>query len=332
VGRARFSPDGARLLLTAGRAARILNATNAETVLPPLAHRSAVSDALWSPDGQSIATAAPDDGVQLWNVTTGESTARLPGSEGVRHMALGPDGKRLATAHNDRTVRLWDLKSRRGLFEPWHASNSIRKIAFAPHGRHFAFSTASADGESEVQVRDAATGALVVQILHRNELNDFEYSRDGRYIVTASEEGTARVWDAVTGAAVSPWLVHTYAIQQANFSPDGMRLVTLGSRGFVRLWNARTGEPLTTFFDFTRNEGDYRAQFSPDGERLLFTTGAQSAWILDLTPEQASLDELKLRALVLSCSRVDPVGGVAPVDNEGLNHAWQQLRALRHQH
>ena len=329
AGRARFSPDGARLLLAAGRTARVLNATNAENVLPPLTHRSVVSDALWSPDGSSMVTAAPDDGVQLWSARTGELTARFPESKGVREVALSPDGKHLATAHNDRTVRLWEVSSQRRLFEPWHAPYAIRKIAFAPHGRHFAFSTASADGESEVQVREVATGAQVVRILHRNELNDFEYSRDGRYMVTASEERTARVWDAVTGEAVSPWLIHTYAIQRANFSPDSTRLVTLGTRGFVRLWSARTGEPLTTFFDFTRDDGDYRAQFAPDGQRLLFTTGAQSAWILDLIPERASLDELKLRARVLSCTRVDPVGGVAPLDNESLNDAWKRLRALQ---
>jgi WD40 repeat protein len=244
-------------------------------------------------------------------------------------LSLSHDGKIIATAHTNLTVQLWSLSSRQRLLEPWRARAPVGKLVFAPHGRQVAFSIVSRNTESEVQVRSVATGALVASIAHRNELTDFEYSRDGRRIVTGSEDRTARVWDAATGEAISPWLIHQYEIQAVQFAPDGERIVTLGTRGLVRLWNASTGEPLTASFDFNRDNGGYRAQFSPDGLRLLFTTGAKKAWILDLQPERATLDELKLRAMVYSCMRLDPSGGVAPVDNETLNRAWGTLRAAR---
>jgi len=328
VRHARFSPDGAQVLLTAGDAAQVIDA-GGRTVLPPLRHRGAVTDALWSPDGKWIVTAGKE-GVQLWNAGTGESSGPFAESDGVVALALSGDGKTIATAHTNRTVRLWSLSSRQCILAPWFVRAPVGKLAFAPDGRHVAYSVVPANTDSEVQVRDLTTGGLVTSVTHRNELTDFEYSRDGRRIVTTSEDRTARVWDAGTGEAISPWLIHPYEIQAAHLAPDGERLVTLGTRGFVRLWNASTGEPLTSSFDFTRDNGRYLAQFSPGGERLLFTTGARSAWILDLQPEQASLDELKLRAMALSCMRLDPSGGVAPLDNATLLNAWQELRSKTH--
>ena len=43
----------------------------------------------------------------------------------------------------------------------------------------------------------------------------------GRRIVTASEDKTARVWDATTGKALSEPMKHDDAVRSAQFSPDG---------------------------------------------------------------------------------------------------------------
>lgn len=72
-----------------------------------------------------------------------------------------------------------------------------------------------------------------------------EFSPDGKRVVTASYEGTARVWDAQTGDLVGSPLRHDSAVNHASFSPDGQRVITTSYDNTARVWDARTGEPLT---------------------------------------------------------------------------------------
>ena len=57
-------------------------------------------------------------------------------------------------------------------------------------------------------------------------MNRAAFSPDGRRIVTASEDHTARVWDTATGEPISPPMKHEGAVWHAAFSPDGRRVVT----------------------------------------------------------------------------------------------------------
>ena len=52
------------------------------------------------------------------------------------------------------------------------------------------------------------------------------FSPDGRRVVTASTDGTARVWDASSGKFIAPLRGHSGWVLKAAFSPDGLRVIT----------------------------------------------------------------------------------------------------------
>jgi WD40 repeat protein/uncharacterized protein with von Willebrand factor type A (vWA) domain len=81
--------------------------------------------------------------------------------------------------------------------------------------------------------------AHLVAFAHTAPVRSASFSRDGLWVVTASDDGTARVWNVRTGAAVSPPLQHGPAVLVARISPDRKWVVTGASDGSVRLWETR---------------------------------------------------------------------------------------------
>jgi WD40 repeat protein len=65
------------------------------------------------------------------------------------------------------------------------------------------------------------------------------FSPDGGRLATASQDTTARIWDAASGQELLK-LTHDDAVNAAAFSPDGGRLAT-ASGDTARIWVLEEG-------------------------------------------------------------------------------------------
>jgi WD40 repeat protein len=61
---------------------------------------------------------------------------------------------------------------------------------------------------------------------HSGYFKDTAFSPDGRRVVTASADKTARLWDAETGTTIAVLKGHGDVVRMATFSPDGQRVAT----------------------------------------------------------------------------------------------------------
>jgi WD40 repeat protein/transcriptional regulator with XRE-family HTH domain len=112
---------------------------------------------------------------------------------------------------------------------------------------------------------------------HTQSVGAVQFSADGTRLLTASQDGTARVWDAATGATLlTVGDGQKYgAVNVAAFSPDGKRLVTGHDDHTARVWDAVSGRELLTLTGHT--DFVYSVAFSPDGTRL--ATGSNDGMI-----------------------------------------------------
>jgi hypothetical protein len=77
---------------------------------------------------------------------------------------------------------------------------------------------------------------------HDDKATDVTFSPDDRWVLTASDDHTARVWDVVTGKPrFAVPLRHDDAILHASFSPDGSRILTASADSTAGVWDAGTG-------------------------------------------------------------------------------------------
>ena len=78
---------------------------------------------------------------------------------------------------------------------------------------------------------------------HEDDIRSAAFSPDGKRIVTASWDRTARIWDAATGKPIGePLRGHEDVVMSAAFSPDGQRIVTASKDRTARVWDAATGQ------------------------------------------------------------------------------------------
>ncbi|MUG95108.1 hypothetical protein F7734_23195 [Scytonema sp. UIC 10036] len=108
----------------------------------------------------------------------------------------------------------------------------------------------------------------VANMSHEDEVNAVAFSPDGKYLATASDDNTARVWNAASGKEVF-LLKHEDKVNAVAFSPDGKYLATASDDNTARVWNAASGKEV---FLLKHNPDEItnvtNITFSPDGKYL----------------------------------------------------------------
>ncbi|SAL51125.1 WD domain-containing protein [Caballeronia cordobensis] len=137
----------------------------------------------------------------------------------------------------------------------------------------------AADESALRTLMDRDTDLVTVFSPHPDLVASAVFSPDGKRVVTASADHTARVWDADTGKPVGAPIIHVATVYSARFSPDGKRVVTASADGAARLWHADTGNLVGA--PMTHDADVYSASFSPDGKRVVTASGDKTARVWD---------------------------------------------------
>ncbi len=279
----------------AGRTARLVTrsadgtvrqwdvATGRQVEPPYDRHSGEVGAAVYSPDGQWIASGGTDRTVRVWRSSGGEDVAVLLGHTGsVTEVAFAPVGHRLASLSADRgrgwagddTVRVWDVDPRATLPVLRGHISYVYPVAFSPDGRWLA----SGGWDSTVRLWDAATGEPCASLPHPGIVLCLAYGPDGLWLVAGNDgEDGLRIWDMTTARVRKEIQGPAGMLHFLIVSPDGSRvaMTALGPqlKFHLRVCDVASGERLFSA------EGAALA-YSPDGRWLAVRDGDEKTVLL----------------------------------------------------
>jgi WD40 repeat protein/serine/threonine protein kinase len=206
--RAAFHPKGKLLAFGGGDGAvRLWDPAKDETVAVLSGHEGTAGDVAFRPDGLQLASGGVDGAVRLWDVETREPVAVLRGHAGiVFRVAYSADGRLLASASADMTVRLWDVATGQALAVLPHGS-AVYGVAISPNGTRLAAGCANNAirlWDVGIAVRAGGKEAPEAEVaeLHGHDayVHAVDWSPDGTRLISASGDGTVRVWDSLPPA------------------------------------------------------------------------------------------------------------------------------------
>ena len=113
---------------------------------------------------------------------------------------------------------------------------------------------------------------------HDGPVTMARFSPQGDLVVTASQDGTARVWSAESGIPVGQFLKHQARVNHAEFHPDGRQILTASSDGTAQRWEAQTGEKIGS--PLRHQSSIATARFNPTGTQIatLSDDGVARLW------------------------------------------------------
>ncbi|MER8734541.1 AAA family ATPase [Mesorhizobium sp. M1227] len=332
--RASFSPDGNRVV-TAARdsTVRVWDAKSGAQLFV-VQQPGGFPTAKFSPDGTRVLTASDDNNhaMSIWDARNGANILTLKGG-GTSFADFSPDGYSFAAGQgNSRTVGIWITETGEQI-KNWRIPNWPDEVVFSPNGNRLLVTSWSPYTYAETSgLWDVTKGTEIAALGgHKSDTHSGTFSHDGRLATTVSIDGTARLWDGVTGklrnvlGEETPGLRLTDVTPHTNdqevnsaFSHDDKLLATASMDGGVRVWDVENASLLTSL------SGHHalveHVEFSPVDNTLLTAShdGTARLWDIDGILTDELLHKYSPNFAVFSPDNIHLVTG----GGDSLAHLW----------
>jgi YVTN family beta-propeller protein len=290
---ADFSPDGEQIVTTGSDGAvNLWDTQTGHRLIRLRRHTDVVKWADFSPDGLQLVTTSLDKTVRVWDMDFQDEIQQLIGHQGlVESATFCPSGNLIVTASQDGTARVWELETNQLLGILKGHQGAVTSATFNADGTQIV--TTSTDGTAHLwtvpSLEKWGTKGISISKLavlkHDGIVEHADFSPDGNLVVTASWDGTARVWNVDSGEEISV-LKHQNGVPYATFSPDGSLIVTTSWDKTARIWETplkRKNATNALNAILIGHQGVVNhAAFSPDGLRLVTTSSDNTARVWEV--------------------------------------------------
>jgi len=198
-----------------------------------------ISSAAISLNRKYLVIGGNDHIARVLDVETGKEMAHIAHDSEIKRVEFSPTGKYVISISSDGAIYIWQANSGKILIkinininEVWSTS-----VVFNFDERYLALNASNG-----LSVWNLSTGKKQGDITLGGPNLSRAISPDGKYVAVGYgyEDGTARVWDVISGKEIARMTHGSNTVRGVVFSPDGSYIASVADDGVIRVWVYRS--------------------------------------------------------------------------------------------
>lgn len=229
-------------------------------------HTKTINDIEYDPVNNYFVTASNDNTVKVFNFDTGENISCIREYyNNVLDIAFNDDYSLLATCDNDGYLMIFKYPELIILKTIYAHYDSAKTLTFTRDGTKII----SAGNDGLVKIWDVENEFNIIASFeaHQNFITKVVTDVSSKYIITASEDNTLKLFDFKSTELIHCFKGHIDYIRGLDVAPNSKYIISGDDSGEIIVWNTITGKlvhKIQFHKDFIRN-----IKISPDGKSFI---------------------------------------------------------------
>lgn len=237
------SSDGAEILyISRHEGLRIMNASTGNCIVEYSGHTGKIINAIFSADGQLIASGSDDGTLRIWDRVSGETTSIHDYDPTDQLLGFSPDGLTFLMISNHRLIRLLNSKVSSDMLTIDDHKDSVKAAVFSPDSQKLA----SVDYTGTIRFLDRLSGnCLVAEGASAIVKKCLLFFSDGVRLISGMigdvEKGhIIGIWNTSNATCDSLLEGHRAAVRDIVLSEDESKVASASYDKSIRVWNVHT--------------------------------------------------------------------------------------------
>jgi WD40 repeat protein len=259
-------------------------------------HTAPVTALGFNKTGKLLASGSNDFMVKIW-----DSLFRVRNFEGhkgnINCFLFENTMRYLFSGSDDRTIIAWDIQTGK----PFRAINhgqSINCLSMAGNDPRFLYVAAD---EPKIKVYNLSTLQIARTFDgHTDAVNSIDISKNSLYMISGSNDKTARIWDIKTGKEIRKLAVDCWKVISVSFSDDAKYAVTGCNDGSIKTWDVETGKLVSSLEN--PGNGVHKVAFSQNLKTIICASKLRGSeqyglrvWPTDILNYQIRIEDEKIK-------------------------------------
>lgn len=244
-----LSPDNKTLLKGKfGNKLKRWDIASGKTEMEYVGHEKAALCYQYSRDGKKLLTGGGDGKIILWNVEKGDTLLTIKSyDDPIFDIHFSSDETQIISSSWDGTLKIHAAANGKRLHYFKLEEGSAYQSSFSRNDL-YVFTATLKEGTDRLQMREIDTKKVIRTFEgHTDVISSLQLSKDGKRLLTASWDGSIRLWDIATGLTEKKLVGHQGAVHAAIYNLSESNIFSAGADRVIRKWNVADSKVTQTF-------------------------------------------------------------------------------------